>query len=140
MKFYYILFSDAINKILTVEKSKDLWKFYTLIFISFAMGLNLLMLKFICFELKIFKQFTILTNLNITSYQKIDSVLTYFTFHLFPFLLLNYFLIFYKDKYKEIIVKYKHYNGKLIGWYYTISFFSFPLLFIIGALKYYFSR
>lgn len=140
MKLYYILFSDAINKILTVEKSKDLWKFYTLIFISFAMGLNLLMLKFIYFELNSSKEYTILTNLNITGFQKIDGILTYFTFHLFPFLILNYFLIFYKDKYKEIIVKYKHYNGKLIGWYYAISFFFFPLLFIMGVVKYYFFR
>lgn len=137
MKFYYILFSDAINKILTVEKSKDMWKFYTLIYISFAMGFNLFMLSFILHDLSILRIETIELKLNITSIYFIDSFLSYGIVYLFPFLILNYFLIFYKDKYKEIIVKYKHYNGKVISWYYVISFFTFPLFFIIGAIKYY---
>jgi len=140
MKFYYILFSDAINKILTVEKSKDLWKFYTLIYISFAMGFNLFMLSFILNDLNILKIETIELTLNITDFYFLDSFLSYAVVYLFPFLILNYFLIFYKDKYKDIIVKYKHYNGKLISWYYAISFFSFPLFFIVGAIKYYLFR
>jgi hypothetical protein len=140
MKFYYILFSDAINKILTVEKSKDMWKFYTLIFISFAMGFNLFMLSFILHDLNILKIETIKVKLNTTGIYKLDSFLSYAVVYLFPFLMLNYFLIFYKEKYKQIIIKYKHYDGKLIGWYYAISFFSFPLFFIIGAVKYYLFR
>ena len=138
MKFYYILFSDAINKILTVEKSKDLWKLYILFYISFAMGFKLFMLSFILNDLNILKIETIELKLNITSIYFIDSFLSYAIVYLFPFLILNYFLIFYKEKYKDIIVKYKHYNGKVISWYFVVSFFSFPLFFIIGAVKYYF--
>jgi hypothetical protein len=137
MKLYYILFSDAINKILTVEKSKDMWKFYVMISISFAMGFNLFMLSFILHDLNILKIETIEVRLNATGIYQLDSFLSYAVVYLFPFLMINYFLVFYKDKYKEIIIKYRNYNGKLFTWYFVISLMAFPLFFIVGAIKYY---
>jgi hypothetical protein len=129
MKLYYILFSDAINKILTVEKSKDMWKFYVMISISFAMGFNLFMLSFILHDLNILKIETIEVRLNATGIYQLDSFLSYAVVYLFPFLMINYFLVFYKDKYKEIIIKYRNYNGKLFTWYFVISLMAFSFVF-----------
>jgi hypothetical protein len=95
------------------------------------------MLSFILHDLNIIKIESIEISLNITGIYYIDSFLSYAVIYLFPFLILNYFLIIYKDKYKEIIVKYRNYNGKLFTWYFVISLIAFPLFFIIGAIKYY---
>jgi hypothetical protein len=116
---------------------RDSFLFYTNLYISFAMGFNLFMLSFILHDLNIIKIESIEISLNITGIYYIDSFLSYAVIYLFPFLILNYFLIIYKDKYKEIIVKYRNYNGKLFTWYFVISLIAFPLFFIIGAIKYY---
>ncbi len=137
MKWYYILFIDTIYKMKSDSWKRDSFLFYTNLYISFAMGFNLFMLSFILHDLNIIKIESIEISLNITGIYYIDSFLSYAVIYLFPFLILNYFLIIQKDKYKEIIVKYRNYNGKLFTWYFVISLIAFPLFFIIGAIKYY---
>jgi hypothetical protein len=138
MKWYYILIADTIYKMKSDSWKKDSFLFYTILFISFAIGFNFFMLSFILHDFNILKIESIQVSLNTTGFYFIDSFLSYAVVYLFPFLILNYFLIFHKDKYKEIIIKYKHYNGKLFSWYFVISLMAFPLFFIVGAIKYYF--
>ena len=138
MKWYYILISDTVYKIKSDSWKKSSFLFYTVLFISFAMGFNLFMLTFILHDLNILKIETIEVALNITDFYFLDSFLSYAVVYLFPFIIVNYSLIIYKDRYKKIIIKYKYYNGKLFAWYFVISLMSFPLFFIIGAIKYYF--
>jgi hypothetical protein len=61
---------------------------------------------------------------------RIDALVSFFISYLLPFLLLNYFLIFYKDKYKELIKLYPSYDGKLFLKYFLGS---------LGAIVLYFS-
>lgn len=51
---------------------------------------------------------------NIIQIKKIDSFLSFFISYMLPFLILNYFFIFYKNKYQNLIKDYPYSNGKYI--------------------------
>jgi hypothetical protein len=53
---------------------------------------------------------------------------------LLPFLTLNYFLIFYKEKYNQLVSKYKYHNGKLFVAYFLSSIGILPLYFICAVM------
>jgi hypothetical protein len=52
-----------------------------------------------------------------------------------PFVILNYFLVFYKDKWKEIIKEYPNSNKRLVWWYSGISIvLGFGSVFVANLL------
>jgi hypothetical protein len=64
----------------------------------------------------------------------IDGFSSFFLSYLFPFLLLNYFLIFYKDRYKTLICSYPSNGGKLFLKYFLGSLVALIAYFLIAIL------
>lgn len=126
LKLYYRIWVDAITKMRSLPKNAGVWKFYSMSFISTAMTLNLfvilIFLKDIGLTQKVAK-----FHFNFFSNSKFDGFLSFLFSYFLPFLLINYFLIFYKDRYKELIKQYKPNDGKLFIKYF---FGSLGLLFV----------
>lgn len=122
--FYYIFWADAIQRIRKFHPQKKDWKISLYLFNSWIHALNL----FIVFLwLKYFHLLTIkLPEINIFTGDKIDKFLSFALVFGTPFLILNYFLIFHRDRYKKIVDKYYVKDGN----------YAFPYSFTValGAL------
>ena len=124
---YYKLWVDAIVWEKATNGERRNWKPYTLIPISLCQGLNLLTVCFWC-------HIPVFINMNIVSIKPINGFLSYSISLLMPFIILNYFLIVYNEKYESLIMKYKYYNGKLYLWYFLCSIGAFITPIIIGMI------
>ena len=115
LKWYYILWSDAINWTRSSINYIGVWKMHTLGFISFFMATNVM---FICMLLKI----DINTDFITLSHSNIfDRFLGFIVIFYLPPLIINYLFIFSRNQWEHIRKNYKHYNGKLYKMYYVVS-------------------
>ena len=107
--FYYIYWADAIQRIRKFHPQKKDWKISLYVFNSWIHALNL----FIIFLwLKYFHMINIkLPDINIFPGDMIDGFLSFALVFATPFFIINYFLIFYKNRYKKIIDKYHVKDG-----------------------------
>lgn len=133
MNIYYNIWADCISKAKSLPKNKNDWKIYTLIFMSMSMALNLVVLLFSLADLGITKSIPIIP-IDIFPGTKLDAFVSFFISYLLPFIITNYYLIFYKEKYKQMLQKYKYYNGKLFMTYFLCSIGALILYFIIAFL------
>jgi hypothetical protein len=124
---YYKIWVDAIVWEKATNGERRNWKLYTLIPISFCQGLNLLT---ICFWFGI----PIFINIQLFSIKLPNSLLSYSISLLFPFIILNYFIIIYNQRYENLITKYKYHNGKLYLWYFLLSVGVFIIPVMIGTI------
>jgi hypothetical protein len=107
---YYEIWADAIQ--VTKKNDSEQWKAATLIPMSVIEGINLLALLLLLRiisngELPVVMEVK-LTHISIINYA-VSILLTFFL----PFVLLNYLLIFYNDRYQQITNFYKGKNGRL---------------------------
>jgi hypothetical protein len=133
MNLYYKIWVDTIIKLRSRPPNIGLWKFFAMTFISMSMALNLILLLFILSDLGITKGVFIIS-LCFFSGSRIDAFFSFFLSYLFPFLLLNYILIFYKDRYKTLIKTYPSYEGKLFLKYFLGSLITLLVYFSIAIL------
>lgn len=132
MKLYYIIWVDCITKAKSRPQNKNDWKIFTTVFMSMSMALNLWFLLFLLMvHCKISSSFFPIP-IDIFSGTKIDAFISFFISYLFPFLLINYYLIIYKEKYKQILPTYKYYNGKLFMAYFLGSIGLIFIYFIVA--------
>lgn len=131
IKFYYKIWVDTIIRIKSQPKNNENWKLLSMVYISMAMALNLIIIMAVLQRNILNKSFY---NLNIDFFagKKLDALVEFFVLFLIPMLAFNYFCIFYKEKYKVLIEKYPYYNGKLGLTYLLVSYFS-PFTLIILA-------
>jgi hypothetical protein len=118
MKYYYLLWADAIHAAKSGHYKND-WQFKTGFAMSVLMFINVKTIQ-AWFKMDFMW-------LNIPGWAEtrhLQSPLNLINWWL-PFALINYYFIFYKDKWKDIEKKYPHSNKKLI-WVY------FPLTMILG--------
>ena len=125
---YYMIWSDAILTAQSKKKNSQEWKILVCLFAVFQM-LNLAIVIILIksfFDIR----YPITFQIDIFPGRILNSLLPALIFYILPFILINYFLIVYKDRYKQIIVNYKSYNGKLVLGYIIFSIVSFflPLL------------
>lgn len=131
---YYKIWVDSIVKLRSRPQNAGMWKFFAMTFISIAMALNLWFLSFI-FMLHFNYSLPFLPlKVNIFSSTRTDAFVSFFISYLLPFLLLNYLLIFYKDRYKTLIKRYPSYDGKLFLKYFLGSLGAIILYFLIAFL------
>jgi hypothetical protein len=131
MNLYYKIWVDGIIRLKSLPANKGLWKFYSMVLISFAMALNLAMIMAIA-QRNIFKNSFYDLHVSIFNDSQLNSFTSFFVlFFLLP-LFLNYFLIFRNNRYEKLIKKYKSYNGKLCIAYLLISYFLPFVLLLIG--------
>jgi hypothetical protein len=125
---YYMIWSDAILTAQSKKKNSQEWKILVYLFAVFQM-LNLAIVIILIksfFDIR----YPITFQIDIFPGRILNSLLPALLFYILPFVLINYFLIVYKDRYKQVIVNYKSYNGKLVLGYIILSIVSFflPLL------------
>lgn len=130
---YYRIWVDGIVKIKENPLRKEDWKWMIQAFAGIAMALNFVLILFLIHYLDFTDQMLIL-EFDILPYKKLNSFLRFFVSYMLPFLIINYFSIFYKDKYKKLIEIYPYNNGKLFFKYMLVSTFGFILFFLIAIL------
>ncbi len=127
---YYSVWVDAIINIERNPKHKKDWKFISMVYMTLLNALNLgvvLMLLAYIFNLRvIWVRFTILPGTMLNSFA---SFIIQFAI---PFILLNYAMIFYRNRYKGLIQRYSDKKGKLFATYLLSSIG----LFIVCVIAY----
>ena len=132
MSIYYRIWADAIG----FEKAKHghlrNWKPYAILGITFCQGLNfatILLLIGTWIKSSFFLTIDIFPGRMLDG--AVSGILTLFV----PFLIINYFLIFNKQKYKVIIKQYPFRNGKLYIVYFAVSIVLFFMPVLIGFIR-----
>ncbi len=132
-RIYYKIWIDAIKAAVKTNKDDQIsWKSILLIIFSVSQGFNLLMIFFLI---------KILLNLNLEIFihfdlfpgKMLDGFLSAFITLFLPFLLLNFFLVFYKDKYKTLMNEFNGFRMKE-GLVFMLYFFASMLLFILPVI------
>nr|WP_320020183.1 hypothetical protein [Labilibaculum manganireducens] len=101
---YYLIWSDAILSFKKYHPKREDWKMAIFFFNTWINALNLWIL-FIW--LKYFNLLNVpLIRVELFPGDMLDKFVSFSLVFAFPFGLLNYFLIFYKDRYKLILIKY----------------------------------
>lgn len=130
--FYYTLWVDIILKIRSISKNKGDWPL-SLIFVSISMGFNISTILLILNTLGLRKSGIIL-NINLFSKQNINTLFGIIVFHILMPMFVNYYLIFYKRKFKKIIKKYQYHNGKYALIYVMTSIWINVLILLLLGL------
>lgn len=124
---YYQMWSDGIY---SLQKKKEKnptmlpWQVGSLTAVSFSQCLNVITLFFWLTSAGL--KMSIFIYVNVSSIGFINKFLS-FLILLLPFYIINYFMIFHKNKYKRIIEKYppKNDKGRLMILYFVLSFAVF---------------
>lgn len=133
---YYKIWVDVI----VFEKSKrgkDInWKTISLISVSILQGLNLLVLLYLVRRLTHHKMPVLLPISIFNMYLLNDFVSIILTFFV-PFVILNYLLIFYNERYVELLKRYPDHKGKLYRTYFlwSVGIIVIPILFNLVFIK-----
>lgn len=129
---YYKIWVDAIVFEQTKNGQRRNWKIFTLLPLSIIQGINLLTILFWISALTHTK-IPLLFDSTIFNAKGLNTLI-----HVLPFFMLfiglNYLLIIYNQRYKNLIAKYRYYNGKLYLGYFLISISIFILPIIIGKI------
>lgn len=131
--YYYIFWADSIKRIKKFHPKKRDWKISLYVLNSWIHALNLYI---IFLWLKYFQVFSFkLPDINFFPGDMIDGFLSFALVFATPFFIINYFLIFYKDRYQKIIEKYHVENGNYAMPYSMIIVFgAFISAIIYGIL------
>lgn len=117
---YYRIWVDAITQERSKKGDNGSWKAFTIIPISLLMGVNLLTLIFIL-RLLTHGSVPIVVPLDIFRYRAVNTFIAgAFTFFI-PFLVLNYLLVFYNERYQKLQNLYRSNEGKSYRNYFFIS-------------------
>jgi hypothetical protein len=109
-KFFYLLWVDFITSIRLNHPEKKDWKFSLFLLMTTCNALNVYT---ICLLLKYFGIIPRLVEIDLFPGTIINNAVGFFIQFGTPFILLNYFLIFYKEKYITLIKKFPDKKGKL---------------------------
>lgn len=132
MKLYYLIWVDMIVRAQSQPGNEKNWKVMTMVFMTVPMIIDFLFLMTII-EVYLVKENFYEINipyLSDTVAEPIGFVVTY----ILPPLLINYFLIFWKRRYKRLITKYRSYDGKLAMSYIIIGLFVPVFIVLLSSI------
>jgi hypothetical protein len=109
MNIYYEIWVDFIQSFRKHHPRED-WKMRLFTLVTFLNALNFWSVISI---LRIFKVSTFLDKISTVQGSKIYLASIFFIQYAFIFVLINYFLIFYKKRYEKLLKKYSPRNGRL---------------------------
>jgi hypothetical protein len=122
---YYKIVNDVYYKI-KEGPNPDLYRLGLILIMSFPMVVFFIALMaiiqrytFVFYELSFLK--------SIIENEEIYDMLNGALLEILPFILINYYLILYKDNFKKYLDFNKYQKGKLIKWYYFILIFPVVL-------------
>lgn len=133
LDLYYIIWVDTIVKFKSIPINKDDWKYKSLMLVSVAMGMQFFLILML-FEIFVVRIDFYNLNLDIFPGDRLDGMLNGTILFFIPFFILNYFLIFWRNRYKKLIEKYEYKNGKYSMIYLLGTFFGFALLMLVGLI------
>ncbi|MGV8095646.1 MAG: hypothetical protein AB2L24_27670 [Mangrovibacterium sp.] len=130
---FYLIWVDAIVGFRNHNPTRTDWKIALFIIQTTCNALNLWT---ILLWLKYFEIFSFIIKIDIFPGTILNSAAGFIVQFASPFILLNYFLIFYNDRYEKLIEKYPHKKGKL-AMIYTIcsALIGFVSMILYGTLK-----
>ena len=134
MRYYYEMWADAMEFVEKTDRPlpKEERRIAILIGLSVAQGSNLTCILIL---LSYFYNFSILFDINVFPGNYLDHALSGFISLVLPFVLINYFMFFYKKyhlKYKEN--RKVNTNGKAFFFYFFISQGLFLALGVLGKI------
>lgn len=131
MSLYYKIWVDAIVKLRSRPQNAGMWKYLAMAFMSMSMAINFIFIMAIL-QRNVFNTDFYSLEVNIFPGTILNSFSSFFILFLLPMLLLNYFLIFYKNRYESVIEKYEYRNGKLFITYFLLSLIVPLLVLYVG--------
>jgi len=130
--FYYRIWVDCIKRVKMQPENKGDWQTITMFFMTMSMSANFVLLMTFL-EKSVFKYYFYKVDFSFLP-KRLNNLLAYLFLFILPCLMINYFLIFRKKRYKKLIQKYPYYNGKLFITYFTISLFLPIVLLWVGII------
>jgi hypothetical protein len=132
LSLYYRIWVDAITYQKKKQKKEDGWELLTIISISILQGLNLLAILFV-FRWLTHRQMPIMLPMRIFHMSAFNGFCSVVLIFFLPFILLNYLLIFYNQRYQKLLSIYPNKNGKLYRNYLivTVGVIVVPMVFKI---------
>jgi hypothetical protein len=129
LSLYYRIWTDAIQLTKSSKSEGKNWKIFTIIPISALMGINLVTI-FLWIRALSNRKFTVILPLKIFNVDPFNIAVSIIITFFLPFIILNYLLIFDRDRYNELIKTYKSRSGKLYLWYIalTLGIFAAPYI------------
>ena len=131
---YYLIWADAIQRYRKHHPNKTDWKTTLLIYITWIHAINWWI---ILIWLKYFNVLTIpLIHIDLFPSKMLNSFLAFTIEFALPFGIINYFLIFYKNRFEKIMNKYNHIKTQY-ALIYSIMIACFALfsVFLYSALS-----
>ena len=127
---YYLVWADSIYRI---KKYKPNEKNWGIIIFIINTTINALNFWTIVIWLKIFNIYNLpLIYIDLFPGHLLNESLSFFVEFAFPFIIVNYSLVFYKNKYKKIVEMYPN-PQKKYAFYYSVI--SLSIAFISGILQ-----
>jgi len=111
MKFYYLIFIDAVAAGTRNDHSENEAKFITLVYLSMVMSFNLLILREMFY---LFSSIRIEFIIESFGEGKLNTLINYLTIYLIPLLLFNYLMVIRKNRWKLIKEKYSAQDDLII--------------------------
>lgn len=130
MRLYYKIWVDCILRLKSIDANKTDWKYKSMTIMSVSMGFNFILIMVIL-QKNIFGYFYEINFQLLTGFQ--NYALTMLILYFLPCILINYILIFRRDRYLKLLEKYPYRNGKLSLTYSLISIFL-PIILIWGGI------
>lgn len=132
--FYYMVWSDAILSFRKHNPKRRDWKSTLFIFITWMHALNFWI---ILLWMKYFNILSIpLIKIDVFPGKLLDEFFAFTIEFALPFGILNYFLIFYNNRYEKITQKYKDIKFRYAPIYsFTIAILAFASAILYGALS-----
>jgi hypothetical protein len=130
---YYLIWVDIITSARKHHPERTDWKYSLFVLITMCNALNLFTIDAL---LNLFGIETFLIKIDIFPLPMLNSFAAFVIQYASIFILLNYFLIFRKERYKSLIEKYPHKKGKPALIYTLCSIWiGFASMILYGALK-----
>jgi hypothetical protein len=132
LRLYYRIWVDAIKRAKSRPENRKNWPMGTMIFMSISMTLNLLLIMTILQKQLLGGFFYHLEFTFLPRYA--SNVVSFIVLFVLPCVLINYFLIFYRRRYEQILKKYPYKDGKLFLTYFLVSMFLPLILLVVGIV------
>lgn len=134
LNLYYLIWVDCIQRAKKQSINKENWQTITMIFMTLPMSANFVLLMTIL-EKKVIHEYFYKIDFSFLSI-RINNLLSYLFLFILPCFLINYLLIFRKGRYKNLLVKYRYYGGKIFLAYFLISMLVPIILLWVGIIFY----
>lgn len=130
LSVYYKIWVDAISVTRASKSEGKSWKLFTIIPISFLQGINLVTI--LLWVKSLDHRFTVVLPVNLLNVGPVNVAISLLLTFFIPFVILNYLLILYNNRYKMLMETYKPRNGKRYLWYIAITLGVFALPHVLG--------